>query len=295
MIRSGIAALFAVYLALGAQAQTHSPSTPKKVEQRARLLAIAKNWESQAGNVGAWPVAAAPKVPVEFLAMLSESGHWSDPTALCTEGHGSECDLFLRNYVNYTTNYTVITEPGWGSKVAVSPVRKIGDCYEFPSEGLPNSYQFGETAVASDAPDLFVESPVIETASPREIKIVRSGLLRLGPARVKTIDGVSIHKFQLQGNDFFLAEHHYSSERSESWIVFSIGRINQRRFEVLRWNPEGGEDGDTVESALGIIRLKTGQEFLLTTQSDPEGHTYYAYGIKNGRLEIVFKGGGSSC
>ncbi len=295
MMRSGIAALFAVYLVLGIQAQTRSPSAPVRDERKARLLAVAKDWESQAGNVGAWPVAAAPKVPVEFLAMVSQSGHWSDPTTLCDEEHSSKCDLFLRNYVNYSASYRVITEPGWGVGITVHPVRKVDECYGFSSEGLPNSSQFGGTAVATDAPDLFVESPVIGSASPSEIGIVRSGLLRLGTSKVKSFGGIRVQKIRLEGSEFFVAQRHYSKERPESGIVFSIGRINQGRFEVLRWNPDGGEDGDTVESALGVVRLKSGKEFLLTTENDPEGHRYYVYGIKNGRLEIVFKGGGSSC
>jgi hypothetical protein len=35
MMRSGIAVLFAVYLALGIQAQVRSPSTPVKIERKA--------------------------------------------------------------------------------------------------------------------------------------------------------------------------------------------------------------------------------------------------------------------
>ena len=77
--------------------------------------------------------------------------------------------------------------------------------------------------------------------------------------------------------------------------MFAIGKIEQRRFEILRWNEEGGEDGDTVETALGVIRLKGGRDFLVTTESDPEGQGFYAYGVIKGRLVIVFKGGGSGC
>jgi hypothetical protein len=251
--------------------------------------------EPLAGSVGGWPVAAAPKIPVEFLAVVSESGRWSDPTTLCGEERSSKCDVFLRKYVNYSAKYSVITKPGWGVDIAVRPVKEVDECYGFSSEGSPNSNQFGESGVASDAPDEFGQPQAMQSASSNEIRIVRSGLLRLGPSKVKTFEGVSVQKFQIQGKVFFIAQRHYSKVRSESGIVFSIGGINQGRFELLRWNPGGGEDGDTVESALGVIQLKSGQEFLLTTESDPEGHRYYVYGLRNGRLEIVFKGGGSSC
>jgi hypothetical protein len=289
-----IEVIIAVCLTAGAQAQIPAAPAPSSKEPIARLLAVSSNWEALAGNVGAWPDAKAPRIPVEFIAVISASGHWSDPTKLCDELRGNQCGLFLRKYVNYSPSYSVITEPGWGTSIAVSPVPKVDECFEFTSEGLPESYQFGQTAVAADAPDLFTQTLPFEDASPAEIAVIRARPLALGPAKVKSFKGVMVRKLQLEGSALYIAQRHYSMG-TESGIVFAIGSIVRGRFELLRWNPLGGEDGDTVESALGVIRLKSGKEFLLTVEHDPEGHVYYAYGLKNGRLAIVFKGGGSSC
>jgi hypothetical protein len=52
---------------------------------------------------------------------------------------------------------------------------------------------------------------------------------------------------------------------------------------------------DESEQILGIIHLKSGRDFLLTTVSDPESHFFRIYGIRDGHLTLVFSGGGSSC
>lgn len=171
---------------------------------------------------------------------------------------------------------------------------KVGDCYDFSSSGTLSTFGIGGSAIASDHPEFFAASPVLQGASPAEITIVRAGLLSLGEKKVRKFEGVQVRKVQIQGHAYFIAERHSTAHRSLG-IAFSIGRIEHGRFELIRWNDGGGEDGDTVESALGVIRLKSGREFLVTTESDPEGQRFYAYGIKGGRLQIVFKGGGSSC
>jgi len=44
-----------------------------------------------------------------------------------------------------------------------------------------------------------------------------------------------------------------------------------------------------------MIHLKSGRDFLITSINDPEGHTFHVYGLRNGKLVLVYSGGGSSC
>lgn len=294
MKRFVTAVLATLCFAIRLPAFSQSHPVPKTDEPIARLLAVAKDWAPIAGNVGGWPTASSPRVPVEFLAVVTVSGSWFDPTRMCAYDNASGCNDFLREYVNQSTDYTVITEPGWGISVHVSRVPKIGDCYGFSSEGLLSASEIGETAIASDVPGFFAVAPAWEVASPSQINIARKGLLRLGAQKIKSFDSVKVLAIRLEGNLYYVAERHSEGDQ-ERGIVFAIGKISHGQFELLRWNPNGGEDGDTVESVLGVIRLKSGREFLITTESDPEGQRFYAYGIKDGRLQIVFQGGGSSC
>jgi hypothetical protein len=288
------AALLLIPLVLNAQATTQGQSSASIHEKQATLLAVVNDWAYKAGYTGGWHSAPPPNVPVELLAVVTASGDWIDPTLHCRVGDNTGCSEFLEQYLNRAKDYTILTSPGRGSTVHVELVDKLDDCYGFSSTGSLSSSVTGDAAIASDHPTLFDTSPTWQSTSRSEIAIVRAGLLRLGPKKVKEFDGVQVRKIQIDGQMYFVAERHSTAHRS-SGIVFSIGRINQGHFYLLRWNEEGGEDGDTIESALGVIRLKNGREFLLTTESDPEGQRFYAYGIRNGRLQIVFRGGGSSC
>ena len=294
MNRLCIAALLTIPLGLLPQATPPGKSSASIHEKQATLLAVVKDWAFEAGYTGGWPSATPSHVPVELLAVVTASGNWIDPTLRCREEDNAGCKEFLEQYLNRAKDYTVLTLPGRGSTVHVEPVDKLDDCYDFWSTGTLSSGNTGDAAIASDHLALFDTSPAWQNASRSEIAIVRAGLLGLGPKKVKEFDGVQVRKIQIEGQMYFVAERHSTTHRRYG-IVFSIGRIEQGRFDLVRWNDEGGEDGDTVESALGVIRLKNGREFLITTESDPEGQTFYAYGIRNGHLQIVFQGGGSSC
>jgi hypothetical protein len=74
--------------------------------------------------------------------------------------------------------------------------------------------------------------------------------------------------------------------------VFAIGTMEQGRFHLLHWK-ENTEDED--ERILGTIGLKSGREFLITTVTDPESQRFRVYGIRDGKLAMVYSGGGSSC
>lgn len=176
----------------------------------------------------------------------------------------------------------------------VRPITKLGDCYDFFSSATLDVKTIGDSALASDNPTWFDTSPAIEPASAAEIRIVKTGLLQLGPQKVRSSAGLRIRSVRLERNVYYLAERHSTSHHPYG-IAFAIGRIVSGKFEILRWNDNGGEDGDTVETALGAVRLVNGREFLLTMETNPEGRSYYVYGIQQGRLQIVFRGGGSSC
>jgi hypothetical protein len=55
------------------------------------------------------------------------------------------------------------------------------------------------------------------------------------------------------------------------------------------------EEGDENEQILGLVHLKSGQDYLVNTISHPEGDFFRIYGIRDGKLTMVFEGGGGSC
>jgi hypothetical protein len=76
------------------------------------LIAVVKDWGSVAGYTGGWLGAAAPRVPVELLAVVTAAGNWIDPTLKCGEENSSGCQEFLDLYLDRPKDYTILTSPG---------------------------------------------------------------------------------------------------------------------------------------------------------------------------------------
>jgi hypothetical protein len=75
-------------------------------------------------------------------------------------------------------------------------------------------------------------------------------------------------------------------------FIFAIGSQENGRFQVLYWKDDIEDENEQV---LGTIHLKSGRDFLITTISDPESQIFHVYGMRNGKLSLVYSGGGSSC
>jgi hypothetical protein len=75
-------------------------------------------------------------------------------------------------------------------------------------------------------------------------------------------------------------------------LIFAIGTMDQRGFRVLHWKQNTEDEEEVV---LGTIQLKSGLQFLITVVHDPESQSFRVYGVRGGRLSLVYSGGGSSC
>jgi hypothetical protein len=65
-----------------------------------------------------------------------------------------------------------------------------------------------------------------------------------------------------------------------------------RHFHLPYWKKNIDQENELV---LGTIHLKNGRDFLVTTVSEPESQSIRIYGLKDGKLTLVFSGGGASC
>ena len=64
------------------------------------------------------------------------------------------------------------------------------------------------------------------------------------------------------------------------------------QFHLLHWKQNTDDEDEFV---LGTVHLTNGRDFLITTVTDPEGQWFRVYGIRQGKLAMVYSGGGSSC
>jgi len=119
----------------------------------------------------------------------------------------------------------------------------------------------------------------------------------LAPSKLDPTLHLRFYSLQLEGKDLIVLQWSTADfidkpqERSVKRI-FAIGTLSQGHFNLLHWK-QNTEDED--ERILGTLRLKNGREFLVTTACDPESQRFRVYGIRDGKLTMVYEGGGSSC
>jgi len=74
--------------------------------------------------------------------------------------------------------------------------------------------------------------------------------------------------------------------------VFALGYMDGSKLRILHWKEITGDDNEQI---LGVIHLRAGRDFLVSASSNPEGNEYRVYGYRDGKLVIVFQGGGGEC
>ncbi len=75
-------------------------------------------------------------------------------------------------------------------------------------------------------------------------------------------------------------------------LIFAIGALDKGQFRLLHWKQNTSDEDEVM---LGTIHLTNGRDFLVTSVTDPEGQWFRVYGIQQGKLAMVYSGGGSSC
>jgi hypothetical protein len=104
---------------------------------------------------------------------------------------------------------------------------------------------------------------------------------------------LSVFSLRLEGQDLALLQRSYGAPAGKPLKpIFAIGKMDHGRFQVLHWK-ENVDDEDEV--MLGTVHLTNGRDFLIASVSDPAGQWFRVYGIRSGKLVMVYSGGGSSC
>jgi len=104
---------------------------------------------------------------------------------------------------------------------------------------------------------------------------------------------LKVFSLRLEGQDLTLVQRSYAERAGKSpMLIFAIGALDKDQFRLLHWKKNTGDEDEVM---LGTIHLTNGRDFLVTSVTDPEGQWFRVYGIQQGKLAIVYSGGGSSC
>jgi hypothetical protein len=95
------------------------------------------------------------------------------------------------------------------------------------------------------------------------------------------------------GQDLVLVQRNDAEPADKSFkLIFAIGTADGGQFHLLHWKQNTDDEDEFV---LGTVHLTKGRDFLITTVTDPEGQWFRVYGIRQGKLAMLYSGGGSSC
>lgn len=249
--------------------------------------------------IGADPWTREGTVAVEPMGHLTPSGEWSGlPCSNHTEDTATgpkDCLAFARRYLSKSHLYTVISADGGGAVVQAAPT-DLDDCYGYTGTGTYSGAVIRRFAIAASSAEFFAKSEPPRPLNYAEDAAVLKALKALVPKGLDTKEELRLFAVRLQGHDMIVVQRAFPDVAYEPGgdykLVFGIGTLQGGRFHLIRWQDINGDD---QEAMLGTITLKNGRQFLITVVSDPESSYFRVYGIRAGRLTMVYTGGGSSC
>ncbi|HEY2860984.1 MAG TPA: hypothetical protein VGJ21_21420 [Terracidiphilus sp.] len=262
------------------------------------LAAVSRTTNSLTGGIGSRSNIEPGKAHLEILAYVTPAGDWSNHP--CAQRYDQSCDAFAHTYLSQPHQYTVISADGRGSVVQAAPVT-LSECYDYTGSATFASGSVADTAIAASDPNIFTTGSSAAQLAPLEQEQLRKALARLVPGKLDSLDALRLYAVLLEGRRFIVVQRSYEDYASDKRydtgmnhlkFIFAVGTFDGSHFTLLHWK---GDIEDDDERVLGTIHLKSGRDFLITSSSDPEGQNFRIYGIRGGKLGLVFEGGGSSC
>lgn len=292
MNRPGFITLLAIVGTLTSVGQEGGRSlSPSQAAVRIMVAAVSRDESMLRGGIGSRKWTGRGTVVVEPMAFVTESGEWS--SLPCASGTGKNCLKFEHDYLSKGHVYVVVSSLGKGATVRAKPTT-LSECFDYTGTGTYSGAAIETAAIASSSPESFADSDPVRPLSSEDTLAIRTLLGGLVPKKLDSTKGIRILSVHLEERELYIIQRAFTDvpEGERRSLIFGIGVVESHRFRVLHWK-QNTQDED--ERVLGTMRLKTGRDFLITVVSDPESHFYRVYGIRAGRVTLMYYGGGSSC
>jgi hypothetical protein len=281
---------------------------PADSAQGADIMIVAVSHDNSvlAGGIGSASPLPSGKAAVEPLAWLSPSGEWKK--ILCDDNHPKECKKFEREYLKKPHSYTVVSADGRGASVHVKEMALDDECFGYGGTGTFSGNSISYATVAASSADYFIPGLPAKRLAEKDAEPIRKALAATAGGKLDSTKVLRVYSMQLEGQDLFVIQRAfqdyadkpgydlrkpgYDPSNGNLFEIFAIGMMNRSHFYLLFWKENTGDENEQI---LGTLHLKNGRDFLVTTTSDPESQFFRIYGIRNGRLTLIFSGGGGGC
>jgi hypothetical protein len=293
---SGVSTGWLLCVSVAAFAQ--QPMVTLAPDPAAMLAAVSRDDSVLSGGIGSGKLLAPGKLSVEPMVWLTPDGEWKSID--CAPDRQKDCRRFEKDYLSKPHTYTVVSADGRGAIVNAGPTT-LSECFDYSGIGAYSGAPIRGTAIAASSAEMFTTGPSAKQLINAEAEPVRNALSALVPAKLDSIKELRIYSLRLEGQDFvvvqrayqdFASKPGYNPQEDQFKFIFAIGTMTEGRFHLQYWKKNIDDENELV---LGTIHLKSGRDFLVTTVSDPESQSFRIYGMKDGRLTLVYAGGGSSC
>jgi hypothetical protein len=241
-------------------------------------------------------------VYVHPLAWLSADGNWN--AIQCDYDHPKECQRFGRDYLSKPHSYTIVSADGLGAQVHVEhmSLNSPEDCFSYGGEGTISGAAIRFAGVGASSEEIFRPGPPARRVPGAEADKVRNAYAAVAGDTLDSPKELRVYSIEIEGRQLFVIQRAFEdySEKPEykhgnsgsSYPILTIGTMKDGKFRMLIWKEK---DSDEQEEIIGLVHLKNSRDFLIDGVTDPETYSYRIYGIRDGKLALVFKGGGGGC
>jgi hypothetical protein len=268
------------------------------------VIAVSRDDAVLTGGIGNGRLAEPGRVGVEPLTWLTSSGEWK--AIRCDFDHPRECRKFESEYLKKPHTYTVVSANGRGAAIRVKQMHlsleDADECFGYGGKGTYSGALIAGASVAAESEDLFASSEPARGLPAHQAEAVRKAFALAVGNKLDSMKALRVHPLQLEGRKMFAMQRTYqdvhvssSSNHAQGeppYLVFALGSMENGRFHLLFWK-ENTEDEN--EQILGTIHMKSGMDFLVNGVSDPETQFFRVYGIRGGKVALIFSGGGGGC
>jgi len=265
--------------------------------QRSDVMLAAVSRDAHMRGMGVGEETEKGTAYVEPLARLTPSGDWQSlPCFADTDGkHPADrkaCLEFERDYLSKPHTYTVVSAEGRGATINAAPAT-LSECFDYTGTGTYSGAKIRMPAIAASSTDFFSDGPPPQLLHDAVAMPVLKAFAAAVPGGLDSSSNLKVFSLRLEGQDLALVQRSYAEGAGKSLkLVFAFGAVEQGQFRLLHWKENTGDEDEVM---LGTVHLTNGRDFLITTVIDPEGQWFRVYGIRQGKLAMVYSGGGSSC
>jgi hypothetical protein len=247
---------------------------------------------------------APGKVAVEPIAWLNPVGVWKKMSCVDSDepGLSQACKNFYRDYLSKPHDYTVVSADGKGALIRVDRMAIDNECFGISGQGSFSGGPIRFGAVAAESPGIFTEGGSARRLADQEAEPVRKALATVVGNKLDSMKELRVYSILMNGKSLLVVQRAYQDYASKPDYqppdglnlaeIFAIGTMKEGRFQLLFWKENTGDDNEQI---LGLIHMKNGHDFLVSSSNNPEGNSFRVYGIRDGKVELILEGGGGEC